>query len=309
MAWTADPAKSKIFAKKKGETPKHGRVAQADRRRRGAGRGRAGGGHRGRSAGRRGRRPRRPRRRRRAGIPTPPEGAFLAELAKWDGAEPKLANEAAADAIVAALAGVPFVVSKVEQKDRQDRPHAAVHHEHAAAAGEHPAAVQHQPHDADRPEALRGRRAERRWARPRSSPTCGPTARGCPNDALAAVRGLHPATTALGAAVPAGEAERLRLRQERPGGPRGDPPDRRDHDPAAGRGRWASRGDQFRLYDADLAAVRRQPVRAGGARGHDRRGHRRPRAVPGHRPHREVRRLPQGARRRSASRRTSNCRR
>ena len=41
---------------------------------------------------------------------------------KWKGAEPKLPNEAAADAIVAALAGVPYVVTKVEQKDRQDRP-------------------------------------------------------------------------------------------------------------------------------------------------------------------------------------------
>lgn len=56
------------------------------------------------------------------GIPTPPPGAFLAELAKWDNAEPKLTNETEADAVVAALAGVPFVVSKVEQKDRQDRP-------------------------------------------------------------------------------------------------------------------------------------------------------------------------------------------
>jgi DNA topoisomerase-1 len=56
------------------------------------------------------------------GIPTPPEKAFLAELVKWDGAEPKLSTEAAADAVVAALAGVPFVVSKVEKKDRQDRP-------------------------------------------------------------------------------------------------------------------------------------------------------------------------------------------
>ncbi len=56
------------------------------------------------------------------GIPTPPEHAFLAELVKWNGAEPKLSNETAADTIVAALAGVPFVVTKVEKKDRQDRP-------------------------------------------------------------------------------------------------------------------------------------------------------------------------------------------
>jgi len=56
------------------------------------------------------------------GIPTPPPGSFLAELAKWDGAEPKLANETQADAVIAALAGVPFVVTKVEKKDRLDRP-------------------------------------------------------------------------------------------------------------------------------------------------------------------------------------------
>ncbi len=58
----------------------------------------------------------------RAGLPTPPENAFLTELMKWNGADPKLGNEADADRIVAALAGVPFVVSKVEEKDRQDRP-------------------------------------------------------------------------------------------------------------------------------------------------------------------------------------------
>lgn len=57
-----------------------------------------------------------------AGIPTPPERAFLAELVKWNGADPKLSNEAAADAVVATLLEVPFVVSRVEQKDRLDRP-------------------------------------------------------------------------------------------------------------------------------------------------------------------------------------------
>jgi DNA topoisomerase-1 len=57
-----------------------------------------------------------------AGIPTPPADAFLAEMVKWDGADPKLGNEAAADAVVEALRDVPFVVAKVEQKDRQDRP-------------------------------------------------------------------------------------------------------------------------------------------------------------------------------------------
>jgi DNA topoisomerase I len=58
------------------------------------------------------------------GLPKPPEHAFLAELVKWDSAEPKLGNETEADTIVAGLAGKPFVVTKVEQKDRQDRPSA-----------------------------------------------------------------------------------------------------------------------------------------------------------------------------------------
>jgi DNA topoisomerase-1 len=57
-----------------------------------------------------------------AGIPVPPKGTFLAELAKWDGADPKLGKEADVDAVVAQLRNVPFVVTKVEQKDRQERP-------------------------------------------------------------------------------------------------------------------------------------------------------------------------------------------
>lgn len=56
------------------------------------------------------------------GIPAPPKDTFLANLVKWDNADPKLVNEADADAVVAALAGVPFVVTKVDQRDRMDRP-------------------------------------------------------------------------------------------------------------------------------------------------------------------------------------------
>ncbi|MFO0802108.1 MAG: type I DNA topoisomerase [Gemmataceae bacterium] len=57
------------------------------------------------------------------GIPKPPDGAFTAELVKWNAADPVLNSEAATDAIVEALKGKPFVVTKVEQKDRNDRPH------------------------------------------------------------------------------------------------------------------------------------------------------------------------------------------
>jgi DNA topoisomerase-1 len=63
------------------------------------------------------------------GIPTPPPGAFLANLMKWDGndvskteAGKRINNETEADAIVAALKGVPFVVSKVAKTDRLNRP-------------------------------------------------------------------------------------------------------------------------------------------------------------------------------------------
>ncbi|MGL6097187.1 MAG: type I DNA topoisomerase [Fimbriiglobus sp.] len=58
----------------------------------------------------------------RGGLPKAPDGSFLTELVRWDGSEPKVGTESVADAIVAALKNVPFVVSKVEQKDRQDRP-------------------------------------------------------------------------------------------------------------------------------------------------------------------------------------------
>lgn len=56
------------------------------------------------------------------GLPTPPADCFLSTLAKWDGVDPKLEKEADADAVVAALKGVPFVVTKREEKERLDRP-------------------------------------------------------------------------------------------------------------------------------------------------------------------------------------------
>lgn len=64
-----------------------------------------------------------------AGIPNPPENAFLANLVRWDNKDvgqaeegKRISNEVEADAIVAALAGVPFVVSKVTKSSRKDRP-------------------------------------------------------------------------------------------------------------------------------------------------------------------------------------------
>jgi len=50
-----------------------------------------------------------------------PEGAFVAELAEWAGAKFKASNQEQADAIVKALEGASYVISKVEQKDRQEK--------------------------------------------------------------------------------------------------------------------------------------------------------------------------------------------
>ena len=108
IVWTADPKKAKIFAKKKGEksepdaiesepeasaTEPQETVAHASGSEK-------------------------------QGLPDAAKGTFLAELAKWDGADAALKSEADADRIVSALKGVPFVVSKIEQKDRQERPSA-----------------------------------------------------------------------------------------------------------------------------------------------------------------------------------------
>src|SRR5581483_3826525 len=106
VVWAADPKKSKIFAKKKAEAAKpvewHAPTdadavpdtdepvvdteAEAP------------------AAGENGTAPGAEAASERGGLPTPPDQAFLAELVKWAGAEPKLSNEAAADAVVAALA-------------------------------------------------------------------------------------------------------------------------------------------------------------------------------------------------------------
>src|SRR5262249_4948903 len=53
-----------------------------------------------------------------------PEGAFYAELAEWAGEKFKAANGDESGRIVKALEGASYVVSKVEQKDRQEKAHA-----------------------------------------------------------------------------------------------------------------------------------------------------------------------------------------
>jgi DNA topoisomerase-1 len=57
-----------------------------------------------------------------AGVPKPPSNAFGALLAKWNGAEPTISTEEQADQYFAQLQGATWVITKLEQKERSDRP-------------------------------------------------------------------------------------------------------------------------------------------------------------------------------------------
>jgi len=104
VAWHADPKKSKVFAKKKpGDDKADSDRASPDKEDADATATDTGAPEK-------------------SGLPAPPAGMFLAELAKWDGADAALKSEADADRVVAALQGVPYVVTKMEQKDRAERP-------------------------------------------------------------------------------------------------------------------------------------------------------------------------------------------
>jgi DNA topoisomerase-1 len=123
IAYTADPTKGKILAKKKpGEQPPWPGNP-----------GRQPGGEDANPPADAGGSPEQAEQPEKTGIPAPPAGTFLAELAKWDGQDVTaptdekldgkrvIRSEAEADEIAAALAGVPFVVTKIDQKDRQQR--------------------------------------------------------------------------------------------------------------------------------------------------------------------------------------------
>ncbi len=58
------------------------------------------------------------------GLKFEPGKSFLAELAEWDGGKFKAENQEAASEIAGILEKSEFVVSKVEQKDRQEKPQA-----------------------------------------------------------------------------------------------------------------------------------------------------------------------------------------
>lgn len=55
-------------------------------------------------------------------LPEVPEGAFLAELAEWAGQKFKASNGEEAGKVVKALEGASYVVAKVDQKDRPEKP-------------------------------------------------------------------------------------------------------------------------------------------------------------------------------------------
>jgi DNA topoisomerase I len=56
-----------------------------------------------------------------AGVKSLPPGAFVAELAEWAGEKFKASSQEQADAVLKALEGAAYVVSKVEQKERQEK--------------------------------------------------------------------------------------------------------------------------------------------------------------------------------------------
>ncbi len=105
VTWQANPAKCKIFAKKKEEKREHPQTAAEP-------------------AGGESAHDHHDDEEEKIGIPDAPEGAFYAELARWNEAEVAFKTEADIDATLAALADKPFVITKVEQKDQQSRPKA-----------------------------------------------------------------------------------------------------------------------------------------------------------------------------------------
>jgi DNA topoisomerase-1 len=106
VAWAADPKKAKIYAKKKGEEKPFDDAAAAATE--------AAEVDKPEDAG--------DAPEDKAAIPTPPAGSFLAELAKWDGATAAVQSEEDADKVLATLRTAAYAVSKIEQKDRQERP-------------------------------------------------------------------------------------------------------------------------------------------------------------------------------------------
>ena len=147
---------------------------------------------------------------------------------------------------------------------------AAVHDEHAATAGQHPSALHRRPHHAVGAEAVRRRGPERRRL---GGPHHLHAYRQHARFQRGVAGGARPHRLALRAAVLAGEAELFRVGQERPGGPRGDPADRRGvHAGARGAAAVAEHAAPPRPdapVHADLQPLRGQPDDAGDIRHHE----------------------------------------
>ena len=217
MAWTTDAARSKIFAKKKGATAEP-TTAQADRRRRGPRTSRpwtTEARRRARASRRRPSRPRRAASRTRRGHVPGRTGAVGRA-----GAQGRQRGRGGRDR-GRPQRGVPFVVTKVEQKDRQDRPappfttstlqqQASIRLRFSAKPTMQTAQRLYEGVELGGDGAGRAHHlhANRQHARLERRPADGPRTTS---------------SDAYGADVPSGQAEHLRLRQERPGGPRGDP--------------------------------------------------------------------------------------
>lgn len=113
IAYTSDPRLAKIFAKKRPDKSEEDQPEETDRERSSDADGSSSASE---SASETVAAPEK------AALPAPPPGAFLAILDRWHGADPKIANEAEADQIAATLKAVPFQVSRIEQKERLERP-------------------------------------------------------------------------------------------------------------------------------------------------------------------------------------------
>ena len=154
--------------------------------------------------------------------------AFKARLNAIDGKrldKLDIGDEAAARAIEAALEAPRSRVASVEKQAGQASSGAALHHLDAAAGGVPQARLRRQPHHAGGPAAVRGRR--RSAARPSaSSPICAPTACRWRRRRSPRAAQRHRQRRLASRYVPGVAAPIRDQGQERPGGPRGDPPDR-----------------------------------------------------------------------------------